>query len=150
MEIPILNRFPDLYEILVDSPVQDVQRFLSVVNRFNIADFFCPQPQDLFDRLPEHCAIQDFFITYQPEDLRFLFKLKNSIRLSLGFTISLELISEIFKELPFLSHFSFKYDYKWCTIETGLSKVFEISISHGKIRTVSNVDAAIHHLIKSI
>ena len=57
MEINFLKRFVDLVEIRANQPVQDVQRFLDLLkNLENVVQlhFQCAQPQDLFDRLPEH------------------------------------------------------------------------------------------------
>ena len=86
LEIGLLNRFPDLQSIRVDVLVGDVDRFLRVLKSLdNILDlefFGDHQPQELFDRLPAHSAIQELTIWhYKPADLNFLFGLKGLIEL---------------------------------------------------------------------
>ena len=58
-EVSLLKRFTSLTKITVSQPVKDTERFLNVLkNLHNIERlvFDCDQPQDLFDRLPEHCS----------------------------------------------------------------------------------------------
>lgn len=62
-EVNVLNRLTDLQHIQVNRPFQDLERFLSILKnlnnitslRFSCA-FPCDKPQNLFDRLPDHCA----------------------------------------------------------------------------------------------
>ena len=59
-EFNVLSRLTHLHLVLVLNPVQNVQRFLDMLkNLENVIDlcFACNQPQELFDRLPEHCAV---------------------------------------------------------------------------------------------
>ena len=61
LENNFVARLTDLNEVRVGDPVKDVQRFLDFLTNFdNIVHlkFSCAQPQDLFDRLPEHSAVQ--------------------------------------------------------------------------------------------
>ena len=103
----ILKRFTDLSKITVSSPVEDVERFLNFLkNLENITtlNFECAQPQELWDRLPEHSAVQKLTIPGPVSDLKFLFRLKHLIRLNLGIkTGHKEFIVKILKELKFLS-----------------------------------------------
>ena len=70
--ISILGRFPRLRKIVTYRPVQDVQRFLDGLKNFDnivqLAFLGERQPQDLFDRLPEHCAVQELTIRRAPSD----------------------------------------------------------------------------------
>ena len=115
-EIAALNRFTNLSKIVVESPVQDVQRFLDLLkNLENIVDleFWLRRdkpPQDLFDRLPEHCAVESLATCSPLPDLRFLFRLEHLISLTLTrpIKVEFEFVLEIFKKLKFLSHFQFR------------------------------------------
>ena len=105
------------------------------------------QPQDLFNRLPKYCAVQKLTIFNLPPDIRFLFRFKNAICLSLpAFSPDLKIIRDLFEELPFLSDFTFECKNRVVTIQTGPSKVFEISFNGSKT-IVSDVNAAIRHLL---
>lgn len=46
--------------VYVNEPVQDAQRFLDFVKNMNISkvEFYCDQPPNLFDRLPEYCNVE--------------------------------------------------------------------------------------------
>ena len=86
-QLDILNRFVDLKLFIVSEPVQDIDRFLDLLGKFrHIAElqFCCAQPQELFDRLPEYCAVQRLSLSRELPDVRFLFKLKHLIRLDLS------------------------------------------------------------------
>lgn len=56
LKIPVLKRFSDLKQIVVDQPVEDIERFLdqNFSNILNV-EFWCDQPE-LFDRLPNYCS----------------------------------------------------------------------------------------------
>ena len=114
----ILGRVPYLNAIIVDHTVQDIERFLDTFKFGNICelDIGCAQPQDLFDRLPDHCDLQRLTIM-EVQDWGFLFKLKNLIELDLNCSIRAEIIQRAFEELEFLSFFSFKYANKKFKIE---------------------------------
>lgn len=72
LAVNILERFIDLVSVFVSRPVQDIQRFLEVLKMFEIVHLeFAPnthQPQDLFNRLPEYCAVQKLTIFNLPPD----------------------------------------------------------------------------------
>ena len=79
LAIDVLKRFASLGTVIVDRPVQDIERFLGFLKSFNNIkklEFLDHQPQDLFDRLPEHSAVQTLGICYLPPDF--------SIRVSLS------------------------------------------------------------------
>ena len=66
LEMNILEKFTDLKRITVNRPVQNTKRFLDLLKNLkdNIEDlqFLGVQQQDLFDRLPEHSAVQNLSI----------------------------------------------------------------------------------------
>ena len=110
--ISILTRFTDLKTLVVYEPVQDVELFLDALK--NLSDIvnlkiFGNQPQDLFDRLPENCAIQQLSLWTQTADLDFLFRLDHLVELCIAFSIDAETIAKAWKELRFLSRFEFSY-----------------------------------------
>ena len=118
--IDLLSRFTDLFSIIIDRPVVNVARFLDVLSNFdNIKElhFFCNQPQDLFDQLPEHFVLQGLDVKGAPSDFDFLFRLKHLINLEIDCSIRAELVRELFEELPFLSKFRFNYNHKLAVIE---------------------------------
>ena len=64
---------------------QEVERFLDLLKNLDhhrgVTFFVCNQPQDLFDRLPEHSAVQKLIIKCEVSDFRFLSRLNHLIRL---------------------------------------------------------------------
>ena len=117
LEIDALSRLTDLDTIYIKRPVQDIERFLNFVKNFNNLTslrFLCDQPQELFDRLPEHCAVQRLAIILEPSerapsDFEFLRRLKQLIQLEVSCLIDAELVRNLFEELPFLSQFMFQF-----------------------------------------
>ena len=113
LQISYVKRLTDLKKLFVSKPVQDVQRFLDLLKLFdNIVEleFWCDRPQDLFDQLPEHSAVQRLtFLRFDtaPSDVRFLFKLKSLLHLKLSWPIETETVRTAFEELSFLSCFEF-------------------------------------------
>ena len=154
LEVDLLKRYIHLKKIKVNRPVQNIERFLCLLkNCENIVEweFRGDQPQDLFDRLPEHCAVQKLvmFIDRPPSDLAFLFRLKHLILLSVGCPIDSEIIRRAFEELPLLSFFFFKYDNKMVSIEIGNAKQF-IAWILGKGQTIaSDLNAAIEFIFEN-
>ena len=141
LEVDLLKRFTDLNAIMVTSPVQNIDRFLDLLkNCDNIVelDFGSAQPQDLFDRLPEHSAAQDLTLSRPPSDLAFLFRLKHLIKLDVKWSIDRKTVQRAFQELPVLCLFRFGK----ASIEIRPSNEFKVSVGIGK-KTVSNLNAAI-------
>ena len=105
-EINFLNKLITLDQIIVSQPIQDIERFLTILKHCDqIADlrFSSTQLQDLFDRLPDHCAIQRLTIRRPPPNLEFLFRLKNLIILELHLPLNRQqLIDRALRELEFL------------------------------------------------
>ena len=110
--IDLLSRYTNFDTIVVREPVQDIERFLDVLkNCDHIAwlRFQCDQPQDLFDRLPEHSAVQELMIQ-SASDFRFLFRLNHLTRLDVYCSIDAKTIRKLFEGLPFLLFFGFEYN----------------------------------------
>ena len=164
LEVDLLKRFIDLNEVEVYVPVRDTQRFLDLLkNCENISklSFSCDQPQDLFDRLPEHCAVQkltlcrapsDFF--NRPSNLAFLFRLKHLIHLILHVrgSIDTETVRRALDELPVLSRFSFRDYHQSVSIEIGHPKRFTVSVDNvNKVdkrkTTVADLNAVIEFIV---
>ena len=124
-EINVLKRFTHLNQIVLNRPVQSVERFLQLLKSIdNIVElkFFDDQQQSLFNRLPEHCsALQKLYIIRNLSNLTFLFQFKHLISLYL-YSTDLESIRKALEEFAFLSCFSFVYK----------SRHFEIEIMHPK------------------
>ena len=151
-EMSVWKRFTDLKEINVRSPIEDTERFLNLLkNLHNIErlEFKCGQPQDLFDRLPEHCsAVQNLTICSTPSDYRFLFRLQHLMHLFIVYiSIDAEAIRTIIEKNEFLSLFIFKYLDKVVRIEIEYPKQFNVTVDRGR-REVPDLDAAIELIIR--
>ena len=147
-EMQVLKRFVDLTEIRIDQPVQDIERFLDLLKKLdNIEELYFDddQPQELFDRLPDYCAVQKLIIYTEVQDLAFLFRLKSLLRLDLEQSIDVELIREISEQLPFLSKFSFNHINKKIAIQIHYLKQIEVSIE-GRERAFPDLNTAIRHI----
>ena len=119
--IDFVNRCTDLSLVIVDRPVQDIERFLDVLKNCEnivVLSFRCDQPQDLFDRLPDHSALQSIAIdSAVSPNLEFLRRLKDLIDLDVSFSIDAELIRNLFQELPYLSDFGFMWNNQDASID---------------------------------
>ena len=150
-EVDLLRRFTELNQVKVDCPVQDVQRYLDLLKNFNqisSLEFAGVQPQDLFDRLPEHCAVQRLTIGRAPSDLAFLFRLKHLTHLHLGWwAITDEFVRKAFGELPSLYWLGSKCLDEWTTIELARPNRFKVSVPGKATRTVSGLDAVIEFIL---
>ena len=163
LEINLLKKFTELNEIQIHLPVRDIERFLGLLkNLENIVELvfkFFDQPQDLFDRLPEHCAVQCLAIDSRPSDLGFLFRLKNLIHLHLDRLTDVELVRRAFEELPVLSSFSFResldssgyyrssgFDRDENKVELDRSKRFSVSIFE-RTGSFSNLNDVVEFLL---
>ena len=148
LEVDLLKRFTDVNFLLVNCPVQDIQRFLDLLKNWeNISklSFSCDQPQDLFDRLPEHCAVQKLILHRAPSDLDFLFRLKHLVYLSIRWPIDTQTVRKAFDELPVLSYFRFKYGHRTALIRIDHPKQFMARVSSQE-KTVFDLNAAIEFI----
>ena len=147
LEVDLLKRFTDLIELRIDSPIQNIQRFLNLLkNCENIVQlwFDSDQPQDLFDQLPEYCAVQWLTLDRSPSDLTFLFQLKHLVHLHLSRPFDGETVRRAFEELPALSSFGFRHDSKMIKIELS-GREFRVTIGKRKT-TFSGLNAAIEFI----
>ena len=109
-EVDLWKSFTDLNEIKTLRSVRDIERFLNLLKNLQHIvklEFNGNQPQQLFDQLPKHCAVQTLTLWNPPADLTFLFRLKHLIHLHVYDLIDSETVRRAFEELPFLSSFSF-------------------------------------------
>ena len=112
LTIDIVKRFTSLAAISVSTPVRDHERFLNFLKVFSNIErlgIYCGQPQELFDRLPDHTALQNLSMHSPPLDLGFIYRLKNLIFLEMRCSIDAETIRKLFKRLEFLSWLEFSY-----------------------------------------
>ena len=145
----LLQRFTDLSQINVYHRIPDVQRFLDTLAKTKSIvelEFSCNQHQNLFERLPDHCAVQRLFIRRpfaEVSDLNFLFKLKNLVNLEIDASVDAEFLRKVFKELKSLLRFTFNHLNKQVVIEADNTKQFKVSI--GMLEAVeqfADLDAA--------
>ena len=147
--ISIANRLSNLEKVLVKGPVENTEHFLNFLKNFDKVaslEFLGPQPQDLFDRLPN--SLQSLTIHSRPSNLRFLLKLNRLVRLHLDCPVDAEFIWDVSLSLEYLSRFKFEYNEEKVTIEINRHKTrFLVSIG-GYGACVSDLNAAIQ-LIKN-
>ena len=150
-EIGFLKRLTRLNEIRVDQPVKDIQRFLNLLkNNDNIfyLVFRGYQSQDLFDGLPDHCAVQWLVMfSPQPPDFGFLFRLKHLAHLYLHWQVDTQTIGRILNEFEFLTWAQFWNCDTNIIIRKCQKKRIKISFDDGAVRTLPNAEAAIRLLL---
>lgn len=117
--------------------------------------FGSAQPQDLFDQLPDHSAIQKLTLYTPPSDWAFLFRLKHLNFLDVRCSLDAKQIRKIHDELPFLSHFEFEYSNMLATIEvtrdSGWTHPERYRVWSNRITNaeVPDLEAAIQLLVQS-
>lgn len=132
--IDFWKRFVNLSMILVEKPIHSkaIPRFLQFLKDVeNIASlsFKNSQPQDLFDRLPDHCALQELTISGNEHlDLEFLFRLKDLTKISISHRIKSDFLRRLLREFEFLSEFSFINRFgSYVQVKPQPSQGFEVS-----------------------
>ena len=150
-EIGVLNRLTSLKGFIC-RPIQDIERFLGLLNhlkRIAALSFSGHQPQELFDRLPEHCDVQRLTINRKVRDVSFLLRLKH-----LNFVdvipcqLDGELLQKAFENLRFISLFRFLYKDREVTVDIEPPKRFSVSL--GKDNGIfSNPNAAIQFITRN-
>ena len=135
--IDIVSRCTRLFEIVVNEPVQDIEHFLDFLknsshNTVRLV-FSGDQPQSLFDRLPEHCAVQSLTFFRPPSDFEFLLRLEHLTSFDVSWSIEPELIRKLFNGLPYLS----KLDFFYRKGGTSMSVSIDSEWSHPKSFRVS-------------
>ena len=149
--LDVWNRFTDLSVIYVSKPVRDIEHFLDLLKRLdNIKslDFRSDQPQELFDRLPEYCAIERLDIDCEVSNLQFLFRLKHLISLEICWSIDAELIRNVFEEFPYILWFNFEYLNKFVKISIEQPRQFWVWVDE-EGTTFSELNAAIQFITGS-
>ena len=147
--INIVNRLTNLDMVRVNRPIRKIERFLGFLkNLDNIVEllFECDQPQELFDRLPEHCTVQWLEIPLPP-DPQFLLRMKHLMYLFTG-SLNVELVRRILEELEFLSFFIFCFNRKRVEIEIDQQKRFSVTIYSERSGVLPNVNAAIEFIVE--
>ena len=150
----VLSRFTDLNDITVDRPLDDIERFLNFLKNSNIVElkFGCYQEPDLFDRLPEHSAIQKLTIELAGvSDFEFLLRLEHLVCLKVYQRIDLESVRRILKGLKFLCYFAFDYGGGTLIVEIDQERLPQKQFFiRGNIATacLPNPDAVIQHITR--
>ena len=152
LAINIMRKFIDLNEVIVREPVQDIERFMDLLGKFDnivLLQFLGNQPQALFDRLPEHSFVQQLIIREcQVQNFQFLLKFRRLIHLELGCSIDVKLIRKVLEELDFPSNFTFKYRNMIVRILIDhYPKLFEVLIRN-EAMAVPDVNDAIQWIIR--
>ena len=155
LAVNILNRITNLNEVWINEPVEDIQRFLDFLNKFENFMYLhfssCDQPQELFDRLAEQCAIQKLELLNPPNDLQFLYRFKSLLHLDLHCFIHIELIRKVLEELPFLLRFEFGFGERF-SIDPwdDHSKQFEVRIPDQGIRVREKAKTIVNDLFSRL
>ena len=157
MALNFLKKLTDLKAITVYEPVPDIESFLDLLKRLpNINELQVHDVQwELFDRLPEHSAVQKLYIYKEDLDLKSLeslFQLKTLTYLDLSCYIDAEMIRRVLEGFEFLSNFEFNISFARVAIEITQPKLFKVQIKIcwvvSSSITVSDVNSAIQFIIK--
>ena len=150
LSIDVLKRFTGLNEIRISRTIQDIVRFfefLKHLDTFAELEFWCDQPQELFDQLPEHCAARRMTIDSALTDFSFLFRLKKLVSLWVR-SIDLETASRILRELDLLAQFKFTYISE---IEIRIDQPNKLQVLMcGRREVFSDLDSVIEFLEKQL
>ena len=155
LQANLLKLFTDLNGMIVDDRMQNIERFLELLKTFqNIVEvqFHCEQPQDLFDRLPDYCAVQRLILDSQPPlDLRFLWRLKNLTYLKMRCSADSETVRKLFEKLPYLSFLAFmqstKNSQQEIRIKLDAQQRFEVEAG-GEVEPFADLNAALHRIFR--
>lgn len=151
-EVSVMSRFVDLNKIIVDGPVENVERFLDLLKKFEhivCLDFNGTQPQQLFNRLHEHSAVQTLTIRSAPSDFQFLFRLKQVTQLILKCRqIDLFIIRMVFQAMPFVYLFEFRFNGKDFQIQVLNRKEFWLLLNE-KITKFFSLNAVIQSIVEN-
>lgn len=149
--INVLSRFTSLSSIRENEPIKDVQRFLNFLKSLinvQVLVFRSGQSQELFDRLPEHCAVQQLDVG-NPLDLQFVRRLDDLTRLRVDRALDAESVRSVLEsDLQFLSEFCFKFGKKKFIIYVHHSKHFEVLVAKKK-KQFSDVNAALQFVVRN-
>ena len=112
--------------------------------------FECGQPQKLFDRLPDHCAVQLLTFGSAISEFVLLFKLQGFTCLRLNWSIDAETIHKVVEKLEFVSYFLFYYANKRVLIEINRQKQFEILLDLPPFSLIWRMKTTVYDLNDSI
>lgn len=153
----IWKRFIKMNDIRVNQPVQQWCRFLTFLKNFHNVEalsFSAPQPQQLFDKLPDYCSVQKLKIENGAQDLEFLFELHHLIDLSIDSVIDAQFIHRIFRELKLLLKLRFCVHQSRHTtndphvsIEIAPSKLFQVRFGEIRPKNFEHLNDAISFIV---
>ena len=120
--------------------------------------FFSEHPQELFDRLPDHFAVQKLLIWRPPPDLDFLFRLNHLTDLYLYHLIDLQLIRKVLEKLEFLWKFKFLNADDIVTVKIDRLKRLRVWVKYdlwenflgGEETEVADLNAAIEFILEIV
>ena len=157
-EIEFMKRFTYLNKLKINAPVRDARGiscflgFLKSLEHISELWFEDVQPQAMFNRLPEHCAVQRLTIVNAPSDLGFISRLSHLTHLELHSSTDAEIARKVFEELPLLFFFAFRkanrlvYYENEIKIEIDRSKRFMVS-DFWRTNIFSDLDNAIQYAV---
>ena len=114
-----LNRFSGVTTIQVDEPIQNVPRFLNLLEKLThierLVFILFDQPQELFNQLSERSSVQESLqcltLSRQPKNLDFLFSLKHLVSCRLLDIAhhfgGVQFVRKVLTEFPVLAYFEF-------------------------------------------
>ena len=157
LQITILSRLTELAWLVLDRPVQDIDRFLEFLNTFNhIANLIVrgDQPQALLDRLPEYSGLQQLYLDTTPSDFEFLFRLTNLVclRLSVEYRVDTKTIRRVLEELEFLNSFLCQYPNVIFKIQISITtpKRYTIYVREERMLTTCNLNVLIQFIKRNV
>lgn len=154
IEPNFLNRFTDLEQLVVPTPIKNIDGFLNLLKKLdhNVwLQFRCATSQTLLDGLSESYPLRRLTLWKPPPNLDFLFKLKSLVYLHLEYCVNVEFIQQIFK-LPFLLVFIFKYSgsKKTISIQTDYHrKRYRLKVNYVEWSEFSELNEAIKFLVET-
>lgn len=166
-----LNRFSGVTTIQVNEPIQNVPRFLNLLEKLTHIErlefVLFDQPQELFDQLSERSSVQDSLqclnLFREPKNLNFLFSLKHLVSCKLlditHHSRSIQFVRKVLTEFPVLIYFEF-FHKSWHNSHTRRQtkrivvlikcdpqlKEFSVQIDHIPFITTSHVNTTIQYI----
>lgn len=153
LAVNFVKRLTALRMIAVFSPIRDIERFLNLLKNFpQILHlvFYDDQPQELFDRLPDYCAVQTLEVNCPVTNLQFLTRLKFLVDFETIWSIDKELVRKVLEELEFLSWLEFWHPDKVVVKVSGYRpKQYAIWFDR-KWRNVADLNDAIQFIVEVV
>ena len=173
LEISVFSRFSCLSKVIVDQPIREsneVERVLKFLKNLpsiyelefvdqsdesldwqesgfprDLTDWW---PQELFDRLPDHCAVQDLTIGGKVSNFNFLSRMIDLIELDVDASIGERVISDVLNNCAYLSTFKFRFAAYIVKISIA-SRRFTVSVE-GESRTFTQVEPVINFIVEQV